>query len=182
MLHCLVYNRTLVSYNHRIPKPLPSPPSTDIYTVCPRFAILPADVSVDKNGKVNFLSYINNLHPEDHAFHYTLLETYLAKFIPLFEHTLTDLHRNNPLPQRIPGPCRYTVWDEPDPPEHSDDEEGWSTYERDMRHWVMNRPIQLPDVPDTGYPGGIENRKFAVSLRQRRIQVIVEVTETRLVG
>jgi hypothetical protein len=45
----------------------------------------------------------------------------------------------------------------------------------------MNRPIQLPDLPSTGYPGGIENRKFNVTLRGRMLQVIVEVTETRLV-
>lgn len=181
LLYCLVYNKTLVSYNHRAPRTIPPPPTTDIYTVCPRFALLPSDVSIDFSGKAKFLSYINNLHKEDHSPFYTLLETLLSKFIPLFEHTLTDLHRNNPLPQRIPGPCKYTVWDEPEPPEYSDDEEGWSTYEREMRHWVMNRPIQLPDVPNSGYPGGIEGRKFIINLRGRRLQVIVDVTETRLV-
>lgn len=182
MLHCLVYNRTLVWYNFRTPRPLPSPPIPDIYTVCPRFALLPADIFVDDSRQVKFLSYINNLHRDDHASLYTLLETCLTKFLPLFEHSLTDLHRNNPLRQRIPGSCRYTIWEEPEAPEYSDDEEGWSAYERDMRHWVMNRPIELPSVPHTGYPGGLEDRKFLVSLRRRKLQVIVDVTETRLVG
>lgn len=181
LLHCLVYNRTLVSYDHRVPRPLPSPPVTDVYTVCPRFALLPADIFVNDSNQVTFLSYVNNLHRDDHASLYTLLEACLTKFIPLYEHTLTDLHRNNPLPRRISGVCKYTVWDEPEAPEYSDDEEGWSAYERDMRHWVMNRPIQLPDIPSSGYPGGIEDRKFTVSLRGRRLQVIVDATDTRLV-
>ncbi|KXN90108.1 hypothetical protein AN958_05113 [Leucoagaricus sp. SymC.cos] len=180
MLYCLVYNRTLVSQGHRPPRPIPSPPKTDIYTVCPRFALLPSDISVDATGKVTFLSYINNLDKDQHAPLYTLFERSLTKFIPLFEHTLTDLHRNNPLPQRILGRCKYTVWDEPDAPEYSDDEEGWSIYERELRHWVLNRPIQLPDIPQAGYPGGIEDRKLTVSLLGRRLQVIVDVTETSL--
>lgn len=181
MLHCLVYNRTLVSSSHRLPsRPIPAPPKTDIYTVCPRFALLPSDIWVTTDGQVKLLSYINNVDKENHAPLYSLLEASLTKFIPLFEHTLTDLHRNNPLPQRIAGRCKYTVWDEPEAPEYSDDEEGWSTYERELRHWAMNRPIQLPDIPRDGYPGGIEAKKITVSLRARILQVIVEVTETRL--
>ncbi|KAF9453902.1 hypothetical protein P691DRAFT_812520 [Macrolepiota fuliginosa MF-IS2] len=180
MLHCLVYHRTLVFYSHKASRPLAPLPATDIYTSCPRFALLPADIFIDDSGKVKFLSYINNVQREDHSLLYNHLEACLEKFIPLFEHTLTDLHRNNPLPQRIPGPCKYTVWDEPDPPEHSDDEEGWSTYEREMRFWVMNRPIQLPDVPNTGYSGGLEDRRFVVTLRGRQLQVVVGTTETRL--
>jgi hypothetical protein len=181
MLYCLVYNRTLVSYNHRAPRPIPSPPKTDIYTVCPSFALLPSDVHVFASGQVKFLSYVNNLDRDEHTPLYTLLEATLARFIPLFEHTLTDLHRNNPMHQRIPGRCKYTVWDEPETPEYSDDEEGWSTYERELRHWVLNRPIQLPDISKTGYSGGIEDRKLTISLRGKRLQVLVDVTETRLV-
>ncbi|KAJ3575249.1 hypothetical protein NP233_g1217 [Leucocoprinus birnbaumii] len=181
LLHCLVYNQTLVSFAHRISsRPITSPPKTDIYTVCSRFALLPSDVWVARDGQVKFLSYINNLYKEDNAPLYTQLGHSLGKFIPLFEHTLTDLHRNNPLPQRITGRCRYTVWEEPEAPEYSDDEEGWGTYERELRHWVLNRPILLPDIPKSGYPGGLEDRKFTVSLRGRRLQVIVDVTETRL--
>lgn len=178
-LHCLVYHRTLVSCGP--PKAQSPPPMTDNYTVSQRFSLLPTDVSVSQSGAVQFLSYINNLHPR-HTSLYQLLETTLTAFVPLFEHTLTDLHRNNPLTQRIPGPCRYTVWDEPDPPEFSDDEEGWSTYEHDMRDWIMNRPIHLPDVPDGGYPGGLERRKHTVNLRGRNLQIIVNLSETRLVS
>ncbi|KAF8963906.1 hypothetical protein BDZ97DRAFT_1904719 [Flammula alnicola] len=182
MLHCLVYNRTLVSHlNGRALRPIPAPPSTDIYTVSQHFSLLPSDVFVSADASyVKFLSYINNLHPNLHHDTYKLLEVLLAGFIPLFEHTLTDLHRNNPLVQRIPGPYRYTIWEEPEPPEHSDDEEGWITYEREMRQWALNRPLNLPDVPESGYPGGLEKRRHVVTLRNRAVQVIVSVSEITL--
>lgn len=179
-LHPLVYDKTLVSLPHRSPPPQHPPALTDIYTLSQRFALLPSDIFVSALYTVELLSYINNLPPH-HTPLYKLLETTLGAFMPLFEHTLTDLHRNNPLLQRIPGSCRYTVWDEPDPPEYSDDEDGWAVYEREMRHWIMNRPIKLPDVPPGGYQGGLEHRKYAVSLRDKRLQVIVNVSETRIV-
>lgn len=180
-LHCFVYNRTIVSHIHRCPRPQSPPPLTDIYTFSQRFALLPADVSVSPTGSATFLSYINNLDPCNNTSLYRLLEKTLSAFVPIFEHTLTDLHRNNPLPQRIIGPCRYTIWDEPDPPEYSDDEEGWSNYEREMRHWTINRPLELPDVP-MAYPGGLEHRKHLVNLKGRKVQIIVQASDIRLVG
>ena len=132
-------------------------------------------------GIASFTSYINNLHPSCTTL-YAHLETLLTSFLPLFEHTLTDLHRSNPLAQRIQGPYKYTVWDEPDEPEFSDDEEGWAAYDREMRDWEMTRPIHLPDIPDAGYPGGLERRNYMVNLKDRKLQVIVQVSDTRLVG
>jgi Protein of unknown function (DUF4246) len=181
-LHCLVYNRTLVrnpqAPSH--PRPIPPPPMHDIYSISQRFAFLPTDLSVSASGHVKFLSYINNLDPCNKSLHYHLGTT-LSAFIPLFERVLTDLHRNNPLPERIKGSSRYTEWEEPDPPDDSDDDDGWIRYEREIRHWTMHRPIQLPDVPSGGYPGGLECRKYRVSLRGRKLQVVVRVCETRLV-
>lgn len=84
--------------------------------------------------------------------------------------------------QRIQGPYKYTVWDEPDEPEFSDDEEGWAAFDREMRYWMMNRPIHLPDIPESGYPGGLHRRNHVVSLKGRKLQVIVQVSDTRLVG
>ena len=183
-LYSLVYNKTLVSQlNGRVYRPIPAPPSPDVYTVSPHFMLLPSDVFVSADAtSVKFLSYINNLHPIEHMVTYAHLENLLAGFIPLFERTLTDLHRNNPLVQRIPGPCHYTVWDEPEPPEFSDDEEGWVTYEREMREWSLNRPINIPDVPDAGYSGGLEKRRRSVTLRDRTIQIIVSASEITLVS
>ncbi|KAJ7584342.1 hypothetical protein C8J56DRAFT_950766 [Mycena floridula] len=173
----LVYDKTLVSTDHTAPRPHPPPALTDIYTLSQKFALLPTEVFSSAAGFASFLSYISDLDPQCHSELYELLSKALSGFIPLFEHTLTDLHRNNAnsTSLRIPGSCRYTIWDEPDPPEFSDDEEGWATYERDMRQWAMKRPIELPDVPVEGYQGGLELRKHRATLRSKRLQVIVRV-------
>ncbi|KAF9065382.1 hypothetical protein BDP27DRAFT_1424833 [Rhodocollybia butyracea] len=180
--HCpLVYDRSLVSLPSHSPlRTIPPPRLTDIYTLSQRFALLPVDIFVSPSGDVEFLTYINDLNPQLHLSIYQLIQRTLTSFIPLFEHTLTDLHRNNPLKQRIPGACRYTVWDEPDPPEHSDDEEGWVAYERDMREWTLNRPISLPDI-STGYRGGMEQRRQTVTLNSKRLQCIVSVSEHQMI-
>jgi hypothetical protein len=205
-LHCLVYGHTHVYDVHHpgVLRPQPPPFHLGNYFVSEKFAFLPTDFSVSITGDVRFLSYINNLDPSE-IFLYRSIESLLGDLLPLFSHVLTDLHRNNPLPQRIQGHCRYTEWDEPEPPEHSDDEDGWSAYERDVRHWVMvslvfrqfwplvvtshlssftptqHRPIELPDVPPSGYPGRLESRKYNVNLHGKTLQVVVHVSEIRLV-
>ncbi|KAG6872770.1 hypothetical protein C0995_006809 [Termitomyces sp. Mi166 len=185
--HPLIYNRTLVRSS---PSPrasprlrtLPPPSGGDIYTVSSSYALLPTPVSISSTGSATFTSYINNLHPRTHAPAYSAFASLLTAFIPLFEHVLTDLHRNNPLPQRIApsrGP-RYRVWDEPEEPVHSDDEDGWAQYEAELRHWAMYRPIELPDVPREGYTGGLERRRHRVCLRGREVKVVVGVEDVRL--
>ncbi|KAG5222361.1 DUF4246 family protein [Salix suchowensis] len=167
----LIYGQTQVSTPDgptTLTPPRGSYYTPDHYAVSSHFCLLPSVVSISpKSYAVQFCSYINNLHPTHHANLYSSLSTLLTRFIPLFEHTLTDLHRNNPLTQRISGSCKYTIWDEPEPPEHSDDEEGWATYEREMRQWSLNRPLRLPDVSSAGYRGGLENRRHTVSLGGR---------------
>lgn len=188
-LYPLVYNRTLVPHDclhGRVYQPILPPTSPDVmYATSRQFAFLPADIAVPEGNflkplTVKFMSYINNLDPSMHRDLYCHLETLLESFIPLFEHTLTDLHRNNPLVPRISGCCRYTVWDEPEPPDFSDDEEGWTNYESEMRQWTLTRPITLPDVPGQGYSGGLETRRHIVSLRNRIIQVIVNISKIDL--
>ena len=182
LLYCLVYDTTLVCdlplHDHL--RPEPPPHWIDGRTTSGRFALLPSDVFVTQSGSAQFLSYINNLDPR-HRDLYRKLEVTFSAFLPMFEHVLTDLHRENPLHQRIKGTCRYTVWEEPDSPVYSDDEDGWAHYQHEMREWMMNRPICLPDVPESGYLGGLEFRNHNVNLRERTVQVIVNVSETRLV-
>ncbi|KAG5349692.1 hypothetical protein C0989_002361, partial [Termitomyces sp. Mn162] len=186
-LHPLIYNRTLVlsSPSPRVParlRTLPPPnASGDHYTISPQYALLPTPALISSTGTATFTSYINNLHARTHAGAYDALSRLLTAFVPLFEHVLTDLHRNNPLQQRIAsrGP-RYRVWDEPEEPLHSDDEEGWAQYEAELRHWVMHRPIELPDVPRGGYTGGLERRRHNVGLRGREVKVVVGVEDVRL--
>ncbi|KAH7927256.1 hypothetical protein BV22DRAFT_1085358 [Leucogyrophana mollusca] len=181
-LHCLVYGRTLAYDSQNSDRVLPEPhlPMYDIENtaaVSKTFACLPTDFAVSSSGAVKALSYINNLHPRHVSLH-NCIENLLSKIVPLFEHVLTDLHEDNPMSQRIKTPLKLVT--EPEPPEFSDDEQGWAVYESRTREWVMNKPIQLPDVPRAGYAGGLENRRHTVQLKGRTLQVIVRVTDTRL--
>ncbi len=173
----LIYGKT-VSSRDQLPIPLPS---EDLYSISHRFALLPTDIQISASHTIEFLSYINNLHPS-HRPLYRLLQTTLQAFVPLFEHTLTDLHRINPLRLRIPGQSWYSQWDEPEAPEYSDDDEGWETYEKDMWQWLSCRPINLPDVSEQGYLGGLEDRRHVVTLAGRKVQVIIAVSEIRVVS
>lgn len=149
-----------------------------------RFAYLPTAWSVSSLPdpyRVTAQGYINDLPPSLPSMHENI-ETVLTKALPLFEHVLTDLHRDNPLCHRIPGGCKYKEWEEPDEPEHSDDEDGWAQYHKEMGHWAMNRPIVQPDLAEAGYQGGLEDRRGDVSLRGRTIKVVTQLTEIRLVG
>lgn len=174
--HGLIYGRT-----YTYPPSLEPPFPIGDYCVSSKFAALPTDLIVSPASySVKCLSYINGIDPVLQDV-YNSLEVILGTFISLFEHVLTDLHRNNPLPHRIKGTCRYKEWDEPDPPEHSDDDEGWHQFHRELEHWELNRPIQIPDVPKSGYPGDLPRRNYEVNLRGRRIQVLFKVTDFHLV-
>jgi hypothetical protein len=61
---------------------------SDEFFTSKKFQWLPTDVSVSKEGKVQFQSYINNLHPLKHKSLYKSLEIILEKFIPMFEKVL----------------------------------------------------------------------------------------------
>lgn len=54
-----------------------------------KFQWLPADFRVDKEtGKVETVSYINNLHPQKFSGLYTVIEDIIEKAIPLRNRTL----------------------------------------------------------------------------------------------
>lgn len=143
-----------------------------------RYAYLPTEFAVSPEGNVRALSYINNLHPE-HKGLYCHLEELLRNTLPLFEHVLTDLHRNNPVAPRIIVPHDFLdlPWS---PCEWADDFE-WASWEARARNWLLYLPIKIADVPPTGYPGGLENRNRKVKLRGRTLQVVFHVFETKLV-
>ncbi|GLE11652.1 hypothetical protein PINS_up024201 [Pythium insidiosum] len=63
-----------------------------------RFQWLPSDVEVSSDGSsANFLTYINNLHPETHAPLYETLGEVFARFVPLFERVLSTLNQSTAL-------------------------------------------------------------------------------------
>ncbi|GBE77342.1 hypothetical protein SCP_0102150 [Sparassis crispa] len=185
--HCLVYNRTQV-YDSFAPesfslqtRPINTPPSFD-YACSSRFACIPTAFSVSRSDgslEAKVLSYINNIDPSNTSL-YHHIEHVVSRCVTLFEYVLTDLHRNNPLCQRITGSYRYTEWNEPEEPEFSDDDDGWLAYEREVRQWTLHRPIQPPDVPEQGYPRDLHTRHFKVTLDGRVLRLIVRVTDIRV--
>ncbi|KAH7916390.1 hypothetical protein BJ138DRAFT_1139626 [Hygrophoropsis aurantiaca] len=180
--HALVYTRTY-AYDSENPKglrPEPQPLKFDPenpVAVSKSFSCLPTDFKVSPTGTIKGISYINDLHPRYTSL-YDDIENLLGATIPLFEHVLTDLHRENPMRRRIKAPLK--LLGEPIPPDFSNDELGWASYESRAREWVMNKPIQLPDVPSAGYTEGLEHRKHLVELRGRALQFIIRVSDTRI--
>ncbi|KAJ1811949.1 hypothetical protein LPJ60_006652, partial [Coemansia sp. RSA 2675] len=58
---------------------------------------LPTDFYVNRSGSVTIRSYVNNLHPVQHAGLYECISKAFAKFVPLLEQVATDvLHPPKP--------------------------------------------------------------------------------------
>jgi hypothetical protein len=54
-------------------------------------AWLPAEFAADAEGRVRIESYVNNLHPQQHAALYPLLERAFECVLPLLERVVTQL-------------------------------------------------------------------------------------------
>jgi hypothetical protein len=175
--HAVIFSRTRTKSGAVV-----DPPITNDYSLSTRFAALPTDVRVSEDGKSTCIrSYINGINPHFSAV-YAELSNLLSHTIPIFANVLTDLHRNNPLRQRITGTFGYAEWDEPDPPEDSDDEEGWESYDKEMAHWIATRPIVLPDVTGEAFHVDLTARRHVVCLDGKDIQVLIRVTDVLLVS
>jgi hypothetical protein len=158
------------------------------YELSERFQWLPTDVEVGADGDVEFLSYVNNVHPGKHRELASVLPDLLARMRPLLENVLTDLRRPRPL--RIePDPFGWypSEWyeSEPEHPDESmdrDDEsyaEACRTWEEAMDAWWQNRRPEIPDAPDFT-PPELPGESSRVDLRGRRLQVIVKLATIRL--
>ncbi|CAD0113384.1 unnamed protein product, partial [Aureobasidium uvarum] len=60
---------------------------TDYYS--DEFQWLPCDVKLEGESEVKMVSYINNLHPREHAGLYHLIEKVIAKAVPLWDQVLS---------------------------------------------------------------------------------------------
>ena len=175
--HAIIFSRTRTKTGAIVEKP-----GADDYSVSTSFASLPTDVRLSRDGtSTKILSYINGIDPHFSKV-YAELGKLLSRAIVLFEKVLTDLHRNNPMRQRITGTYSYAEWDEPDPPEDSDDEEGWEIYDKEMARWIETRPVVLPDVPEEWFHDDLTARKHVVCLGGRDIQVIFKIIDLTLVS
>lgn len=179
-LHPLIYGRTLAydSAEEGFLRPELVPNITDATStdfLSQKFAYLPSDFLISQDGAAKALSYINNLHPCFSVL-YRHFEELLSKCVPMFEHVLTDLHADNPNREQIQGPSSSAEWEEPpEPPNFSHDSVDYSAFESKKRQRIM-RQLIVPDVPITGYPGGLEERNI-VQLRGKTLQVIHDVYE-----
>ncbi|PVF99044.1 hypothetical protein CPB86DRAFT_849593 [Serendipita vermifera] len=148
---------------------------------------IPTDFNVSNDGKgIERLGYINNLPPTPPFSRMNkLLTVSIQTFIPLFERTLTSLHRSNHL---LLHP-RIALKDKPSMT--NGDEEMWREWDRAVRVWAKRRNFILPDVPSTGFGvwgkghpilgrDGSEMEMHEVSLRGRRIQLFTKLTRLEL--
>ena len=131
-----------------------------------RFQWLPCDVRIDDAGRARIDSYINNLHPVEHAALYPIVERFIEKALPAWdlvyrwpkEHELQRLRTMHARPKCMAEDIceRYTcqptsrpVNDDEAPreadEEYSEDYEGSERARLDMQWFRETHP---PDVPD----------------------------------
>ncbi|KAF7330975.1 hypothetical protein MVEN_02437600 [Mycena venus] len=102
-LYCIVYGRTCYSDLTRPRPPRYKRPKIDGWSlgnrprpapVSDRFCWLPSDFCVNAaDGSVTLVSsYINNLHPTKHRPLYSIIESILSSFVPLFERVLSQIN------------------------------------------------------------------------------------------
>ena len=128
-----------------------------------KYQWLPSDVLVDKNGKVTFQSYINGLHPIDHACLCQSISDILSLFVPMWEKTLAELVQPRPRRHRVRlEEHGYSEEDECGNVRELDYDERWFEHDEKFGKFI---PPKLPK---------------AISLRNRKLQVIVKIAEILL--
>ncbi|KAG0333310.1 hypothetical protein BG004_000893 [Podila humilis] len=139
-----------------------------------KYQWLPTNCVLDDKGKVQFESYINNLHPVEHQDLYPVLSEILEKFLPMFEDVLTDMRA---LPKKG---SRFHA----DPygwyansPEDQDDFETDSAYDEAMDEWYQNRIPSIIEIPKFHSPEEPERYEFQPG---QKIQVIVKLANIEL--
>ena len=146
------------------------------YHTSAKYVWLPTDFHIDHHGTARCLSYINNLHPVQHAAMYPLIERVVGRFVPLFERVLTSLRH----PQQLKVPVGQ--WYDPaDEERHNAEVEAkraelGDEFDEDeaYQQWEDNKPLQQPLVPPFHPP---TPSPTTVSLRGRRLQLIVKLAD-----
>ncbi|KAG0083103.1 hypothetical protein BGZ92_011076 [Podila epicladia] len=131
-----------------------------------RFQWLPTDVNISTDGKAQFESYINNLHPVEHKELYPVLEEILEKFIPMFEDVLSDMRVFTIKEKRFKA--NPSEWHARVP----DFGDNWDAYMAHVDSRIPN-PFKVPDfVPPQ------EPERY--NLRGQKLQVIVKLANIEL--
>ncbi|KAJ2335930.1 hypothetical protein GGI00_001106 [Coemansia sp. RSA 2681] len=136
-----------------------------------RFCWLPAEFHVDSDGTTTIESYINNLHPREHAALYPTISSIFSRFVPMLEQVVTDLV--HPRGERVvPDPYNWFKSEAAEP-----EDDGTDEYVERYQRWEESKafippqpePFVTPDRPTTPY-----------CLRGRRLQAIVEMSNIEL--
>jgi hypothetical protein len=76
---------------------------------------MPSDFEIGADGSARLSSsYINNVHPDDHAELMGVIPRILTKAVPMFERVLSDLTREDALPTRLDDDGPSYVWPQGD--------------------------------------------------------------------
>lgn len=138
-----------------------------------KFQWIPTDFHVSSSDRsVNFLGYINNLHPQPEKASgklYGVLEKVLSKFIPLFESVLSEFPVNPTM--------KHEAWSwgfDPPRPEYEDQEED-GAFEQRTEQWENEAKFLPPKVEAFVAP---EVKRF--DLGGKNLQVIVKIASVEL--
>ncbi|KAG6848056.1 hypothetical protein H0H93_003797, partial [Arthromyces matolae] len=171
-------------WHYRLDDPATNPYST-------KFQWLPCEVDISGgDGQAKITSYINNLHPENHKDIYHILSELIARTIPLWNLSLTPVHR---LSQGRFNPSRikYTTCEyDPDPeygpatdgPQEADFGNTDDFWEAREAWYQATRKVVLPE-PEPYQPPK-QKDSFNVNLwkdvKRGSLQVIVKLANIHL--
>ncbi|KAH8918135.1 hypothetical protein BT69DRAFT_1338462 [Atractiella rhizophila] len=201
-LYPIVYGKTLhwsssVPLSERnggtlrpVEPPVLKPPAEDqttygegdpTYSLSQNFAWLPTPFEISTDGQsCRIASYINNLHPKQHADMYACIALTFPLFIPLFERVLSDLKEG--MKRRIKVMSYTTIWNTEDGTKPTFD----SNMEYEQFWQIEQKAIEesevIPsDVPAEYPPHGVHRFKQPfVSLKGKTLKVIVKIASIHL--
>ncbi|KAG0041620.1 hypothetical protein BGZ83_001586 [Gryganskiella cystojenkinii] len=139
---------------------------------------LPTDFEVSATGKMKILSYINNLHPVEHAEMYPVLAEIFERFVPMFEQVLADmLNIWDKEPRLTVDPANW--YEIPDEFKSSFLRNIQSHYrEMEWRRVRVPKPVEIPAkfvVEDVNLP-----KPYNLKATKGPLQVIVKLANIEL--
>ncbi|KHN95571.1 uncharacterized protein MAM_06628 [Metarhizium album ARSEF 1941] len=122
-----------------------------------RYQCLPCNVVADDKGEAKINSYIDSLHPIDHAALYAIIEKFISESLPAWD--LAGAQCTTPEACKDTGECRPTNRpvndDEPPREEHEEYGDGYQESERgrlDALWFQATHPQMLPDATSASDP------------------------------
>ncbi|KAJ2461107.1 hypothetical protein GGF42_000411 [Coemansia sp. RSA 2424] len=136
-----------------------------------KFCWLPAEFRVDSDGTTTIESYINNLHPREHAALYPTISSIFSKFVPMLEQVVTDLV--HPRGERVvPDPYNWFKSEAAEP-----EDDGTDEYVERYQRWEESKAFVHPQ-PESFIAPGRPTTPYC--LRGRRLQAIVKISNIEL--